>query len=151
MRAGSLAALLFGAALTLTACDLVALDGPPRTAGLDRVVRLDGREMVLLVAPADGSGMRGRTGFGRAGGMLFDLGGPVDPGSIGFVMDGVLVPLDIAWFDESGRLVGTDSMARCPAAPCPAHRPDAAFRWAIEAPPGTFDDLAAGALLQFAD
>ena len=51
--------------------------------------------------------MRRRTDFGGADGMLFDLGRVVGASAVGFVMDGVTIPLAIAWFDGDGLLVGT--------------------------------------------
>jgi uncharacterized membrane protein (UPF0127 family) len=123
---------------------VIAACGPP---ALDRTtIDIDGAPWTVLVA--DDDGMRGREGFEGADGMLFDLGSDRAPGTIHFVMDGVAFPLDIAWFAESGALVGTDSMAMCPAKPCPKYAPDAAFRWAVEAPVGTFDDLDQGARLE---
>lgn len=107
---------------------------------------LDGQAWTLLAATPDG--MRGLDGFGDADGMLFDRGRVVDPGSVFFVMDGVAFPLAIAWFDGDGRLVGTATMATCPAEPCPRHAAPEPFRWAVEAPVGSFDDLPAGARLE---
>jgi uncharacterized membrane protein (UPF0127 family) len=109
-------------------------------------VRLDGGPWRVLQAGADG--MRGRDGFGAADGMLLDRGAEVDPGSVYFVMDGVAFPLDIAWFDGTGRLVGTAEMPVCPAEPCPRHASPGPFRWAIEAPVGAFAGLAPGARLE---
>jgi uncharacterized membrane protein (UPF0127 family) len=74
--------------------------------------------------------------------MLFQFEPQVDTSRLGWVMDGVAFPLDIAWFDEAGGLVGTASMAICPALPCPTYAPDAPYRFALEAPAGAFDDLA---------
>ncbi len=111
----------------------------PATTEARRSVRVGGAAWTVLVAGADG--MRHRDDFDGADGMLFDLGGNVDPGSVVFVMDGVRLPLDIAWFDEAGALVGTASMALCPEEPCPTYAAPGPYRWAIEAPPGAFDDL----------
>ena len=93
-----------------------------------RSVTLDGRPWRLLEGSADG--MRG-AGFGDADGMLFDRGAEVDPRPV-FVMDGVAFPLDIAWFDGAGRLVGTATMPVCQAEPCPRTR-GRPVRWAVEA------------------
>jgi uncharacterized membrane protein (UPF0127 family) len=91
--------------------------------------------------------MRGAEDFGEADGMLFDRGGEVDPQSVFFVMDGVAMPLDIAWFDGQGRFVGMASMPTCGDPLCPRFAAPAPFRWAIEAPPGAFDGLDADARL----
>lgn len=95
--------------------------------------------------------MRGRTDFDGTDGMLFDLGGEVDPDAVVFVRDGVAMPLDIAWFGADGWLVGTASMATCVADPCPRTVAPGRFRWAIEAPLGRFADLAPGTRLAFPD
>lgn len=86
--------------------------------------------------------------FEDADGMLFDLDRDVDPGAVTFVMDGVAIPLDIAWFAADGRQVGTATMLPCPAAPCPSYRALGRWRWAIEGPLGAFRDLPAGARLE---
>ena len=110
-----------------------------------RAVELDGRTWTVLVAPPDG--MRGLDGFGEADGMLFDLGGTTDPSAVVFVMDGVTFPIDIGWFTEDGAFLGWAEMTACEAAPCPRYQAPAPFRYAIEAPPGAFDDLSPGARL----
>lgn len=112
-----------------------------------RTVQVGDETWIVLVAPADGQGMRGREDFAGADGMLFDLGRATDPSAVGFVMDGVTIPLDIAWFDERGDLIGTASMVPCATAPCPRYAPQRPFRWAIEAPPGAFDGMAPGTRL----
>jgi uncharacterized membrane protein (UPF0127 family) len=103
-------------------------------------VTLGGETWTVL--DGDSDGMRGRTDFGGADGMLFRFDPEVDTQRIGWVMDGVAFPLDIAWFDDAGGLVGTESMAICPAEPCPTYTPGAPYRYALEAPVGAFDDLA---------
>jgi uncharacterized membrane protein (UPF0127 family) len=104
-----------------------------------RTVSLGGQAWVVY--EDRGNGMRGLPGFGDADGMLFDVGGEVDPTGVAFAMDGVGFPIDIAWFDGDGVLVGTATMATCAAAPCPLYRADGPWRWAIEAPLGAFADL----------
>jgi uncharacterized membrane protein (UPF0127 family) len=111
-----------------------------------RVVLIGDAEWTLLLAGRDG--MRDRDDFDGADGMLFDMDQDVDPGSVMFVMDRVRFPLDIAWFTDAGALVGTASMPRCPEKPCPAHAAPGPYRWAIEAPPGAFDDLDPGDRLE---
>ncbi|CAN5466329.1 hypothetical protein BH20CHL7_BH20CHL7_09230 [soil metagenome] len=101
-----------------------------------REVLVAGERWTVLLAEADG--MRGMVGFDGADGMLFDMDRDTDPGAVGFVMDGVAMALDIAWFTDAGGLVGTASMGPCAAAPCPVTRAPAPFRWAIEAPAGRF-------------
>ncbi len=104
-----------------------------------------GRPWTVLIAGEDG--MRGRDDFAAADGMLFDMQRETEPSAVAFVMDGVRLPLAIAWFGADGRLVGTAEMVPCPAEPCPRYLAPAPFRWAIEAPAGAFDRLPAGAEL----
>ncbi len=130
----------------ILAAALVGACAPAPAARLEVV--LDGE--VWEVLPATPDGMRGRDDFGGADGMLFDLGGPTDPSAVVFVMDGVAFPLDIGWFAEDGTFLGWTEMPVCDAAPCPRYQAHAPFRWAIEAPPGAFDDISAGARLEVA-
>jgi uncharacterized membrane protein (UPF0127 family) len=125
---------------------VAVLAGCGRPPAEQRTISIDDEPWTVLVADRDG--MRGRDGFDGADGMLFDLGRDMAPGSIHFVMDGVAFPLDIAWFTDAGGLVGTTTMATCPAKPCPKYAPDVAFRWAVEAPVGAFDDLGRDARIE---
>jgi uncharacterized membrane protein (UPF0127 family) len=128
----------------VTAGALVA--GCGRAPAAQTTVRIGVDSWTVLIADHDG--MRGRADFEGADGMLFDLDRDVPPGTVHFVMDGVAFPLDIAWFEGDGDLAGTASMATCPAKPCPKYAPEGAFRWAVEAPVGAFDDLDPGARLE---
>jgi len=58
----------------------------------------------------------------------------------GFWMKGTLTDLDIAWVDEAGIIVATDTMPVCPGDPCPTYEPDAAYRSALEVPAGWLAD-----------
>ena len=129
----SLVALALSVALASGAC------GERYPDSARREVRLGDRMWTALLADRDG--MRGMADFDGADGMLFDFDQDIDPTAVVFVMDGVAFPLDIAWFTDSGELVGTASMAVCPAKPCPTYAAPGPFRWAIEAPPGAFADL----------
>lgn len=108
----------------------------------ERTVTIGGEPWTVLVAPPDG--MRARPDFAGADGMLFDLGAVVQPTAVAFVMDGVAFPLDIAWFDGDGVLIGIATMPTCPGSPCPLHRAPGPYRWAIEAPASDLAELAAG-------
>lgn len=123
-------------ALAVTVAIAGCGSGPPAT----QTVTLGGETWTVL--DGGGDGMRGRTDFGGADGMLFRFDPEVDTRRIVWVMDGVAFPLDIAWFDDSGALVGTASMAVCPTKPCPTYAADGPYRSALEAPAGAFDDLA---------
>jgi uncharacterized membrane protein (UPF0127 family) len=121
-------ALLAILALTLLACDLTPSAVQPTVQ-----VTLDGRPLRVLVAGPDG--MRGRE-FGDADAMLFAWAEDQDPAAVRFVMDGVEMPLDVAFFDAEGRWLGTSRMEPCTAAPCDRYTSPGPFRWALEAPAG---------------
>jgi len=104
-----------------------------------RTVTIGGQPWTVYEGTA--SGMRGLDGFGDTDGMLFDMGREVDPSAVGFGMEEVDYPIDIAWFDGGGGLVSTTSMAVCDAPPCPVYAADGPYRWAVEAPVGAFADL----------
>lgn len=128
-----------GAMLLASTC------GPPVTEATTSVA-IDGTTWRVLRADPDG--MRGRADFEGADGMLFDAGESTDPSAVLFVMDGVALDLDIAWFAADGSFIGMRSMAACAAEPCPRYAAPASFRWAIEASPGAFDHLTTGSRLE---
>lgn len=134
-------------ALLVAACGGVATEPvAPDHLASDRIaVDIDGQHWILLRASDDG--MRGLDDFAGADGMLFDIGGEMHPSAVSFVMDGVTIPMDIAWFDVTGALVGVAEMEPCPAEPCRRYAAPAPFRWAVEAPPGAFDGLVIGSRL----
>ena len=117
--------------------------------GARRQVRVNDRTLSVLLAGPDG--MRGLSSFEGADGMLFDLAREVDPTAVSFVMDGVASPLDIAWFDARGTLVGSTTMPTCTAEPCPRHEAPGPYRWAIEAPAGSLAELPSAARLEVGD
>jgi uncharacterized membrane protein (UPF0127 family) len=125
------------AAATLVLAGVIAQSGC--TAPPVRTVSIGGEPWTVYEGTGDG--MHGQAGFGKVDGMLFDMLREVEPGGVGFTMEGISYPIDIAWFDANGALVGTASMEPCNAAPCPLYHAEGPFRWAVEAPPGGFADL----------
>jgi hypothetical protein len=103
----------------------------------------DGRQDVPMpVWVADTSALRQRGLMGREllppdAGMVFvfeeDTGG-------GFWMKDTLIPLSIAFLDDSGQIVDILDMEPCRADPCPVYTPDATYRYALEANEGYFED-----------
>jgi uncharacterized membrane protein (UPF0127 family) len=91
----------------------------------------------------DRNGMRGKTSFDGADGMLIDYDQDIDPGAVDITMEGNIFPMDIAWFTDVGEYVGSASMTVCPTPPCPIYRAPGRFRWAIEAPVGAFTRVTA--------
>lgn len=90
-------------------------------------------------------GLAGVTELGSLDGLLFAFPEPV---SAAFFMKGAEMPLDIAFFDETGRCVGVASMPLCRADPCPTFGASSPYRWALEAPAGTLAELTETALLR---
>lgn len=58
-----------------------------------------------------------------------------------FTMRNTVVPLDIAFFDQEGRLVDRLDMVPCRLDPCPLYRSKGAFSYALEMPAGTMGEL----------
>lgn len=87
----------------------VADDGEERSQGLRRVAAL----------PDD------------IDGMLFVWDTPTETA---FVMEDTLIPLDVWFFDDQGRLVGTHAMTPCAEEPCPTYPTPGPVRWAMETP-----------------
>ncbi len=66
-----------------------------------------------------------------------------------FWMKNTLIPLDIAFFDDSGELVGSLGMLPCEADPCPEYDIEAPYRFALEVPAGELDGLVTGDRIDF--
>ena len=108
-----------------------------------------GRHTLTVVVADDDTeriqGLRGRSDAAPYGGMLF-----VFPGETrsAFTMAGVPGPLDIGFYDASGKQVGRLLMKPCPNgtdASCPIYHIDQPFRYALETAGGR---LPAGSLRQ---
>ncbi len=83
--------------------------------------------------------------LGGLDGMLFAF---PHPAVNRFWMKDTLIPLDIAFFDEEGALLGVLSMEPCVEDPCPTYGLDQPSLWALEAPAGTLIGLGDGARLE---
>ena len=92
--------------------------------------------------PAERSrGLMGREHLAADAGMLF-LYPDVQAGGSGFWMYRTLIPLDIAFIDEAGRIVSTHTMQPCGSgdpADCAVTRPGVSYRAALEVNAGTFE------------
>ena len=69
-------------------------------------------------------------------GMLFVFEEPTTPT---FGMRDTLIPLDIWWFDDEGRLLGSTEMEPCDSEPCPSYRSPGEVVWALETPQGELE------------
>lgn len=111
-------------------------------------VAFEGSDALLYVRIADESGEQRRGLMGVEDlpadeGMAFVFDEPVRST---FWMKNTLIPLSIAFVDESRRVIGVRDMQPCEADPCPHYGVDEPYVLAIEANLGWFDEhgIAAG-------
>lgn len=113
-----------------------------------RDVRLGGEVWRVAVADDPGGWTRGLAdvaSLGTLDGLLFAF--PEDVWAP-FWMRGAAVPLDVAFFAADGEALGAFPMPLCAVDPCPTYRPDAPYRYALEAPMGTLLPRHAGSDLE---
>lgn len=87
------------------------------------------------------TGLMGRTGLADSAGMLFQYR-EARGAEHGFWMYNTLIPLDIAYLDQSGTIVSIRTMAPCPPADgsrCPAYPAGVPFISAVEMNAGFFE------------
>ena len=111
-------------------------------AGPRVVVESGGRSHVVAVEVADDDarrerGLMFRRELPEGRGMLFVFG---EEGEHAFWMKDTLIPLQIAFWDQHGRIVGILDMEPCDADPCPTYGPDERFVGAVEANGGWFTE-----------
>jgi uncharacterized membrane protein (UPF0127 family) len=129
-------------AVAMTLAGLVACSGTnSQTNRPASTVTFDGSDAVLYVAVADTAqeqqkGLMGVEILPADEGMAFVFDEPVDST---FWMKDTLIPLSIAFVDESGRVIGVRGMRPCEADPCPTYGIDEPYVLAIEANLGWFD------------
>ena len=115
-------------------------DRPPST------VTFDGSNAVLYVDVADTAeehqkGLKGVETLPEDDGMAFVFDEQSDST---FWMKDTLVPLSIAFVNNTGRVIGVRDMQPCEADPCPTYGIDQPFVLAIEANLGWFDQAGVG-------
>ena len=82
-------------------------------------------------------GLMHRESLAEDAGMVFVF---FEDTSGGFWMKNTLIPLSIAFFDGTGKIVKILDMDPCEADPCPTYDPDTAYRGALEVNQGAFED-----------
>jgi len=129
-------------AVAMTLAGLVACSGtdhhPDRPTS---TVTFDGSNAVLYVDVADTAeehqkGLKGVETLPEDDGMAFVFDEQSDST---FWMKDTLVPLSIAFVNDTGRVIGVRQMQPCEADPCPTYGIDQPFVLAIEANLGWFD------------
>lgn len=103
----------------------------------------DGRRRVPMpvwvadTGPLRQRGLMGRESLPSDTGMVFVF---EEETSGGFWMKDTLIPLSIAFIDDTGQIVDILDMEPCEADPCPVYTPDATYLFALEANQGFFED-----------
>jgi uncharacterized membrane protein (UPF0127 family) len=80
-------------------------------------------------------GLMGRRSLPADAGMVFLF---FSPTHAPFYMKDTTIPLSIAFFDASGKIIEIDNMDPCRSAPCPLYRPPDPYRGALEVNQGAF-------------
>ncbi len=88
---------------------------------------------LALTAPAQAKGLMNVDHVPNDYGMVFLWS---TPGVHAFHMKNTLIPLDIAWWDEDGKIVDIQTMTPCTADPCPTYTPPAEHIAAVEVTAG---------------
>lgn len=109
--------------------------------GFERAdITVDGEVLSVLVADTAELRNRGLRGVEALpddiDGMLFVFEGSR---SATFGMQDTLIPLDLWWFSDEGRLIGSVEMEPCSSEPCTNYGSPAEVKWALETPVGMFD------------
>lgn len=99
------------------------------TATLDVEFAAEGRARTI--------GLMGRSRLDPDAGMVFLFDGPR---TSGFWMKDTLIPLSIAFWDQSGRILRILHMTPCRADPCPLYNPGVPYVGAVETNLGWFAD-----------
>jgi uncharacterized membrane protein (UPF0127 family) len=133
--------IAFVAVLSLVSCakDEPTVDAVPVTSA---VIQTGDRTTRLTVEAADTDserehGLMDRTSLGADDGMVF-LFDAASSGS--FWMKDTLIPLSIAFWDETGKIVGIRDMDPCTADPCPTYGSPEPYVGALEVNQGFFEE-----------
>lgn len=131
-----LAGVCVAASVALAACRAGTPDFDAARLGIEH----DGRTTVVRVAVARSErerqrGLMGVRTLPPNSGMAFEFDRPT---SRGFWMKDTLVPLSVAFWDRTGRIVAILDMAPCRRDPCPIYSPRRPYIGAVEVARGFF-------------
>ena len=136
---GRFCVLLFG--IFLVACTQQSDNFHPLTLLSPTGQRI---ELRVEVADSDEERSRGlmfREELSEGHGMLFVFDGPQ---MLSFWMKNTVIPLDILFFDEGGKLVSTATMEPCVTERCPIYASGGEAQFALEVPAGFVDRYGVG-------
>jgi hypothetical protein len=118
-------------------------DAPSQAPGAPRgTVAIDTGDAEVIVRVEIAS-----TGPQRERGLMHRSSLPPDSGMVfrfpratsgGFWMKSTLIPLDIAFYDEGGKILRIMQMTPCETDPCPVYAPGLSYRGALEVNAGAF-------------
>ena len=106
------------------------------------IIESDGGAVLVKIEVADtpeqrALGLMHRESLDDDAGMVFVF---FEDTSGGFWMKNTLIPLSIAFFDGTGKIVKILDMDPCDADPCPTYDPGTTYRGALEVNQGAFED-----------
>lgn len=104
---------------------------PVGMLSIDRAGRTE-RSLSVQIAATDQSrdtGLMGITSLPENLGMAFVFDGPT---RVSFWMQDTLIPLDIAFWDATGRIITVYTMVPCTTSSCPLYSPSGAYVGAVE-------------------
>jgi uncharacterized protein len=132
------AGVLVTLSLLASGCS-AAVHGHPLPRGVLQVRTSSGTVALNIEVAADpharSVGLMGRPQLPRDAGMVFLFDGPV---SGAFWMKNTSIPLSIAFWDHTGRILKILDMPPCRADPCPLYYPGVTYVGAVEANRGWF-------------
>ena len=100
------------------------------------------RALLALTVPEQEQGLMNRTNLAGYDGMVFQFPAPT---TVEFYMKDTLIPLSIAWFDASGRLVSSTDMTPCHTQEsCQLYGAASQYTDALEVPLGSLGRLGIG-------
>lgn len=129
--------VLLAAVLSATACAVSRGGTPVREMTISSTPVTHLRVEIADTAAERARGLMGRTALGADEGMAFLFDSPT---TAAFWMRDTRIPLSIAFWDASGRIVAILDMEPCLRDPCPTYAPRVPYVGAVEANQGFFEE-----------